>query len=80
MATICSTTTPGSGRTRAAWVDHEHPTGPDHRVVEVGAAAGEGQVVQDRPPAPLQGLSSRAVRRFPTASHRSRPLAVLLGL
>jgi hypothetical protein len=35
-------------------VDHEHPTGADHQVVEVGRAAGDGQVVQDRPPVPLQ--------------------------
>ena len=26
-------------------VDHEHPTGPDHQVVEVGPAARNGQVV-----------------------------------
>ena len=35
-------------------VDHEHPTGADHQVVDVGPAARDGQVVQDRPPVPLQ--------------------------
>jgi hypothetical protein len=35
-------------------VDHEHPTGADHQVIDVGLAAGDGQVVQDRPPVPLQ--------------------------
>jgi hypothetical protein len=35
-------------------VDHEHPTGPDHQMIEVGPAARDGQVMQDRPPAPLQ--------------------------
>jgi hypothetical protein len=30
-------------------VDGEHPTGPDHQMIEVGAAAGDGQVMQDRP-------------------------------
>jgi hypothetical protein len=35
-------------------VDHEHATGPDHQMINVGAAAGDGQVVQDRPPLPLQ--------------------------
>jgi hypothetical protein len=35
-------------------VDHEHPTRTDDQVLEVGSATGEGQVVQDRPPVPLQ--------------------------
>jgi hypothetical protein len=35
-------------------VDHEHPTGPDCQMINVGAAARDGQVVQDRPPVPLQ--------------------------
>jgi hypothetical protein len=35
-------------------VNHEHPTRPDHQVIEVGPAARQGQVVQDRPPVPLQ--------------------------
>jgi hypothetical protein len=34
-------------------IDGEHPTGTDHQMIEVGPAAGEGQVVQDRPPVPL---------------------------
>jgi hypothetical protein len=35
-------------------VDHVYPAGADHQVVEVGPAAGDGQVVQDHPPLPLQ--------------------------
>jgi hypothetical protein len=35
-------------------VDHESPARADHQVIEVGRAAGDGQVVQDRPPLPLQ--------------------------
>jgi hypothetical protein len=35
-------------------VDYEHSAGADGQVVDVGPAAGEGQVVQDRPPVPLQ--------------------------
>jgi hypothetical protein len=35
-------------------VDHEHPTGADHQVVDVRPAARDGQVVQDHPPLPLQ--------------------------
>ena len=35
-------------------VDHEYPTGPDHQVIDVGAAARAGQVMQDRPSLPLQ--------------------------
>ena len=34
-------------------VDHEHPTGPDHQMINVGLAAGEGQVMQDGPPVSL---------------------------
>jgi hypothetical protein len=36
-------------------VDHDHPAGADDQVVDVGLGAGDGQVVQDRPAAPLQG-------------------------
>jgi hypothetical protein len=35
-------------------VDHEHPARADHQVVEVGPAAGDGKVVPDGPPLPLQ--------------------------
>jgi hypothetical protein len=35
-------------------VDHEHPTGPDHQMVDIGLATRDGQVVQHRPPVPLQ--------------------------
>jgi hypothetical protein len=35
-------------------VDYEHPTRADHQVVEVGPAPGDGQVMQNRPPVPLQ--------------------------
>ena len=35
-------------------VDHEHPARADHQVIEVGLAPRDGQVVQDRPPVPLQ--------------------------
>ena len=31
-------------------VDHEHPTRTDHQVIDIGPAAGESQVMQDRPP------------------------------
>jgi hypothetical protein len=34
-------------------VDHEHPTGADHQVIDVGPAAGDGQVVHERPPVSL---------------------------
>jgi len=34
-------------------VDHEHPTGPNHQVIQVGPAARNGQVVQDRLAVPL---------------------------
>jgi len=36
-------------------VDHEQPTGPDQHVVEVGLAARDSQVVQDRPALPRTG-------------------------
>jgi hypothetical protein len=36
-------------------VDHEHPTRLDHQMVDVGPAPGDGQVMQDHPPLPLQG-------------------------
>jgi hypothetical protein len=36
-------------------VDDEHAARADHQVVEVGQAAGDGQVVQDGPSLPLQG-------------------------
>jgi hypothetical protein len=57
-------------------VDHEYPTRTDDQVVEVGAATGEGQVVQDRPPVPLQraeqpGCASLP-RRPPAARRRPR--------
>jgi hypothetical protein len=35
-------------------VDHEHPTGADHKVINIGCRAWDGQVVQDGPPVPLQ--------------------------
>jgi hypothetical protein len=35
-------------------VNHEHPTGPDGQVVEVGPTTGDGQVMQDRPPVSFQ--------------------------
>ena len=35
-------------------VNHEHPTGTDHQVINVGLAPGDGQVMQDRPAVPLQ--------------------------
>jgi hypothetical protein len=35
-------------------VDHEHPAGADRQMVDVGLAMRDGQVVQDRPPLPLQ--------------------------
>jgi hypothetical protein len=35
-------------------VDHEHPTRPNHQMIEVGLATRDGQVMQDRPPVPLQ--------------------------
>jgi hypothetical protein len=35
-------------------VNHKHPTGADHQVIQVGRAARDGQVVQDRPPVSLQ--------------------------
>jgi hypothetical protein len=35
-------------------VDHEHPTGADHQVIDIGPATRDGQVVQDRPAVPLQ--------------------------
>jgi hypothetical protein len=35
-------------------VDHEHPTRPDHQMIDVGPATRDGQVVQDRPTVPLQ--------------------------
>jgi hypothetical protein len=36
-------------------VDDEYAARADHQVVEVGSAAGDGQVVQDHPSLPLQG-------------------------
>jgi putative transposase len=41
-------------------VDYEHPTGPDHQVINVGLAARDGQVMQDRPPVPLQRTQEAA--------------------
>jgi hypothetical protein len=35
-------------------VDHEHPTGADHKVINIGCRAWDGQVVQDGPPVPFQ--------------------------
>ena len=35
-------------------VDHEHPSGADHQMINVGAAARAGQVVQDGPAVSLQ--------------------------
>src|SRR5215211_6774961 len=69
-----STTTLPQG-TRAPWtatillgVDDEHPTGADHQVVEVGPAAGDGQVVQDRPAVPLQGAEQSGGASLPRRS------------
>jgi hypothetical protein len=36
-------------------VDHEHPTEAEGQVIKVGAAARDGQVMQDHPPVSLQG-------------------------
>jgi hypothetical protein len=49
-------------------VDDEHPTGADHQVVEVGPAASDGQVVQDRPPVPLQPSQEAARASLPRRS------------
>jgi hypothetical protein len=46
-------------------VDHEHPTGADHQMVEVGPAARDGQVVQDRPPVPRQGVEQSGGASLP---------------
>jgi hypothetical protein len=35
-------------------VDYEHPAGTDGQVINVGPAARDGQVVQNRPPVPLK--------------------------
>ena len=35
-------------------VDGHHPGGADDQVIDVGLGVGDGQVVQDRPAAPLQ--------------------------
>jgi hypothetical protein len=35
-------------------VDHEHSTGPDHQMVDIGLAARDGQAMQHRPAVPLQ--------------------------
>lgn len=46
-------------------VDHEHPTGADHQVINVGCRAGDGQVVQDRPPLSLQRSQEAAGAPLP---------------
>jgi hypothetical protein len=61
-------------------VDHEHPTGADGQVINIGRAAGDGQVMQDGPlvllqPAKEPGsapLSPTAPRRQATASRLGR--------
>ena len=35
-------------------VDHGHSTGTDHQMTNVGAAARDGEILQDDPPVPLQ--------------------------
>jgi hypothetical protein len=49
-------------------VDHEHPTGADHQVIEVGLAARDGQVVQDRPPVPRQWVEQSGGTPLPRRS------------
>jgi hypothetical protein len=51
-------------------VDHEHSTGADHQMVDVGLATGDGQVVQDRPPVPLQRREQPSGTPLP---HRTAP-------
>jgi hypothetical protein len=52
-------------------VDHEHPARADHQVIEVGATARDGQVVQDRPAVSLQRVEQSGGASFP--GHRASP-------
>ena len=54
-------------------IDDEHPAGADHQVVEVGPAAGDGQVVQDRPPLPLQPSQAGGRCAAPPLPRVARP-------
>jgi hypothetical protein len=49
-------------------VDDEHAARADHQVGEVGRAAGDGQVVQDRPSLPLQGAEQSGGALLPCRS------------
>ena len=51
-------------------VDHEHPTGADHKVISIGCRAWDGQVVQDGPPVSLQRSKQPGGAPLPRRSRR----------
>jgi hypothetical protein len=63
---------PGGVELQPAWilfgVDGEHPAGADGEVINVGCRAWDGQVVQDRPPVPLQRTQQAGGASLPRRS------------
>ena len=77
----------GSGRATAArtgragggpillGVDHEHPTRPDHQMIDVGPATRDGQIFQDGLPVPLQRTQGgRCAAPPPLPAAKRQPL------